>query len=55
MEPAKKGQRLSDCKIEFRRPGFGIRPDQFELVKDCIIIKNLQAVHMLNFSDILWE
>jgi N,N'-diacetyllegionaminate synthase len=52
VEPAKKGQQLSDCKIEFRRPGFGIRPDQFELVKDCSIVKNLQAGHMLNFSDI---
>ena len=26
IEPAKKGQRLGDCKVEFRRPGFGFTP-----------------------------
>jgi len=53
--PAKKGTLLSDCEIEFRRPGFGIRPDQFELVKNCILLKDLNRGHMLNFSDISWE
>lgn len=52
VEPAKKGQRLSGCKIEFRRPGFGIQPDQFELLKNSIVKKDLQAGHMLNFNDL---
>ena len=54
LKSAKKGQRLSNCETEFRRPGFGIRPDQFELVKNGIILKDLEAGHMLNFSDISW-
>jgi len=33
-ESAKKGTRLVDCKTEFRRPGFGIRPDQFDQLKN---------------------
>lgn len=55
LEPSKKGQRLSDCKIEFRRPGYGIGPDKFESLKNSILLKDLQAGHMLNFSDISWE
>lgn len=55
VEPAKKGQRISDCKLDFRRPGTGIRPDQFELIKDSILLKDLDKDHMLCFSDILWK
>lgn len=54
-KPAKKGQRISDCKLDFRRPGTGIRPDQFELIKDSILLKDLDKGHMLCFSDILWK
>lgn len=55
LEPVKKGQKVSDCKIEFRRPGFGIRPDQFDLVKNCILLKDLEKGHMLSFSDVSWK
>lgn len=29
-ENAKAGQKLSECRIEFRRPGCGITPDRYE-------------------------
>lgn len=55
MEPAKKGQKLSTCKIEFRRPGFGIQPDQFDLIKNCFLREDINQGHMLSFNDILWQ
>ena len=55
VEPAKKGQRISDCKIDFRRPGTGIRPDQFELIQDSVLLKDLDKDQMLSFSDISWK
>ena len=50
LEPARKGQCLGDCKVEFRRPGLGIHADQFELLKDNVFIdinKN-QKINYLN-------
>ena len=54
-EPAKKGQSLIDCKIIFRRPGSGIRPDQFEDFKKGFLSKDLEAGHMLSFNDIKFK
>lgn len=53
VEAAKKGQRLSDCKIEFRRPGFGINPDQFELISNSVLARDLESGQIINFSDLL--
>jgi len=55
VEAAKKGQHLSDCKIEFRRPGFGINPDQFELISNSILARDLESGQIINFSDLLWS
>ena len=52
---AKKGQQISECEIEFRRPGTGITPDQFELIKNSTLLKDLKKGQMLNFSDISWK
>ena len=52
IEPAKKGQQIIDCKIEFKRPGFGISPDQFETIKKKKLNKDLEANHMINFNDL---
>ena len=54
-EPAKKGQRISDCKLDFRRPGTGIRPDQLDLIKDSVLLKDLDKDQMLSLSDISWK
>jgi len=55
VKSAKKGQRISECAIEFRRPGVGIQPDQFEKIKNCKLKKNVDAGCMVNLSDIKWE
>lgn len=55
LKAAKKGQRLSDCKIEFRRPGFGISPDQFELLLDSFLVRDLQPGQILSLTDLSWK
>ena len=55
VKSAKKGQRISECSIDFRRPGFGISPDQFDLIKNCKLKKNMDAGCMVNLRDISWE
>ncbi len=55
VEFAKKGKRLADCKIEFRRPGYGIHSDQYELLKNNILTKDIEAGQMLQFSDLSWK
>ena len=52
IEPAKKGQQIIDCKIEFKRPGFGISPDQFETIKKKKLNKDLETNYMINFNDL---
>ncbi len=46
------GKSLEECEIEFRRPGFGITPDQFETVSKLKLNKDLPAGHMLRIEDI---
>ena len=52
---AKKGQLLSDCSVEFRRPGYGIHSDQFELVAKSTLKEDFEAGHMLKFTDLSWS
>jgi len=54
-EPVKQGVRLSDCIIEYRRPGFGIRPDQYDFLKDAIINRDIAAGEMLHMKDLSWK
>ncbi len=46
------GKSLKECEIEFRRPGFGITPDQFETISKLKLNKDLPAGHMLGIEDI---
>ncbi len=46
------GSSLNECEIEFRRPGFGITPDQFETISKLKLNKDLPAGHMLHIEDI---
>ena len=55
IEPAKKGQRLGDCKVEFRRPGFGVHSDQFEFLKNNILVRDIDSGQMIQFSDLSWK
>ena len=54
-ERAKKGTRLSDCKTEFRRPGFGIRPDQYDQLKNCVLLQDKESDQIINITDISWK
>lgn len=47
---AKSGQKLSECNVEFRRPGFGISPDRYEEMQDEIIQCNVPAGEMLTMN-----
>jgi N,N'-diacetyllegionaminate synthase len=51
----KAGKRISECDIEFRRPGFGIRPDQLELVVDGRLKYDLPKGQMVSMKDIEWK
>lgn len=51
---AKSCQRLSECEVEFRRPGFGISPDSYEELQDVILKKDLFVGHMLSMKDLEW-
>ena len=50
---AKAGDRLSDAKVEFRRPGFGIGPDQYETFADRKLRHDLPAGHQLTLEDLI--
>jgi N,N'-diacetyllegionaminate synthase len=52
---AKAGQKLNECDIEFRRPGFGITPDQYEKISSGTIKTDLLAGKMLTMNDIVFN
>ena len=51
-EDAKAGQKLGDCNVEFRRPGFGITPDRYEELIELKLAKDIKAGHMLAYNDL---
>lgn len=49
---AKAGQRLADVAVEFRRPGFnGISPDNYELLMDKVLRRDMSAGELLSWGD----
>jgi len=50
--PAQAGQRLGDVEVEFRRPGHGISPDQYERLVDMRLAKDLPVAHLLSLADL---
>lgn len=54
-KPGKAGDRLQDCQIIFRRPGYGLRPDEYEQARDARLRRDLPAGHMIVLSDLEWE
>ncbi len=50
--PVKSGDRLHDAKVLFRRPGYGLSPDQFEVLTDARFRRDLPAGHMLAATDL---
>jgi sialic acid synthase SpsE len=52
-EPARKGQRLRDVAVEFRRPGDGIPPDEYEAYLDATFREDLPAGHRVSRHELL--
>lgn len=52
LEPVEAGQPLAQARIEFRRPGFGLAPDEYERLQDATFRKALPAGHMLRVTDV---
>lgn len=50
--PVKAGQRLHDADILFRRPGFGLGPDQYAASPEARFRRDLPAGHMITASDL---
>lgn len=50
--PVQAGMRLEDAPYEFRRPGYGITPDQFERLRDCRFRKDLPGGHMVRIFEL---
>jgi N,N'-diacetyllegionaminate synthase len=50
--PVKAGQRLHDAKVLFRRPGYGLGPDQYEAVPDAKFRRDLPAGHNVTATDL---
>jgi len=48
----KAEQKLCDCDIEFRRPGFGLSPDQYENISNMKLINDFPAEHMIKITDL---
>lgn len=49
---APAGTSVKDLKVDFRRPGYGMGPDEFERCADMKLKRALQKGHMLAQSDI---
>lgn len=51
-EDVKKGQKLKDVKVAFRRPGFGITPDLYDSMLEYEFTQDLPAEHQVAYSDL---
>jgi N,N'-diacetyllegionaminate synthase len=50
--PAKAGVLLKDAEVQFRRPGYGLGPDEYEGLQDSKIRRDLPAGHMVTRTDL---
>lgn len=46
------GQSLSEAKVEFRRPGIGLTPEQYELYQSATFNRNIEASELVDLSDL---
>ncbi|MDH3411605.1 MAG: N-acetylneuraminate synthase family protein [Gammaproteobacteria bacterium] len=52
-EPVRAGQTIRNCRVEFRRPGYGIGPDRLSEFQDAEFKSDLPTGHMLQISDFI--
>lgn len=50
--PAKAGDALKEAKVQFRRPGYGLGPDEYEALPDAKFRRDLPAGHLVTRSDL---
>ncbi len=50
--PAKAGQRLHDAKVTYRRPGYGLAPDHYEVLTEARFRRDLPRGHMVTMADL---
>jgi N,N'-diacetyllegionaminate synthase len=50
--PVKAGEELGKARVVFRRPGFGLGPDQYERSLGTRFRRDLPAGHMISAADI---
>jgi N,N'-diacetyllegionaminate synthase len=48
-----KGQAVKEAEVEFRRPGYGIAPNEFEKLLERHFAKDFSAGHMLQYFDLI--
>ncbi|NVO23591.1 N-acetylneuraminate synthase family protein [Donghicola mangrovi] len=48
---APAGTRLADLAVEFRRPGYGLTPKEYEAMGDTVLTRDVKVGDMLNVSD----
>jgi sialic acid synthase SpsE len=46
------GTTLGSAPVEFRRPGWGMGPDEFERLSAMKLRRNLPKGHMLTYADL---
>ena len=49
---AVKGQSIEECDVEFRRPGYGIAPSEFDRIKNAKLTRDVAAGEMVQWADI---
>lgn len=52
-QDARQGQKLGDVKVQFKRPGFGLPPDQYELMREYEFIRNHKAGEIVHAHDLV--
>lgn len=51
-EPVQAGQKLKDAKVKFKRPGYGIAPDAYELLLNMEFVSDFDGEHLLSLHDL---
>ncbi len=51
-EDVKAGQKLSNTKVKFKRPGYGIAPNTYESMIDMAFNKSLPKGHLVSVHDL---
>jgi len=49
---SKKGNKISNCQVEFRRPGYGMGPENYDKIKDFFLNKDFDEDKILDWKDI---